>query len=848
MVINILNTGLKSGIQPGINGGLREDAHPRPSCLAAWDISLQYRQLITGSHRAGDVVLAASPTLPVTATQAPIGGPGDPGAMDGNGGIPPGYIQKLPRGGMMVMTSAGWIQFGTPMWTNKDAFARFAAAGGFGKPKGLIPSIIPTTYVFDTDYVPESVGLLALDFLQYMYFVTQGTTFHLVAPDKVILERAQEFLNVSYRCPEEFFAAAEEEYPKSAYGKPNLKEEVTRGFTSPHPESLRQVHQFENGQFTTDKEIRIVKIETMVYEVHDQGRTYKIDLNQYPIPTHEISRDPKIEAEFRPIRDQLLIEKRPALLPLGTGHGFVPHEDTSGFMIWNNGKVTLVDPPSNTIDYFLAHGLPLESIEGVILSHGHTDHHGDAIPKLIRLLSRVRVYTTPTIYRMLQRQYELALGSTNEGPIQWNFVPLLPQHFTEINGFWFRADYSFHVVPAIGFEIWTQPDMQHGYPAVYFSGDTYADPRHIWQLTKQGPDGGPPVLSEARAEVITRHRDILMQSRGRPPSVILIEAGIPMIHTPPESTRALIDYASAMGINTSRVFTYHVSQAVADAARVKKWQVGPEGFIDLSDHFPDLQKGNLPQYAAQVLDRLPLLNLMPAEIRRHLLSQGEFIEFASGETIIKEGDIEKTLYILIEGEVEITRGGERIAIRPNGILGEGSLLNEARNASVITTAPSRFIRVDVDQLTPYIASLMAKGLSHLRKVRLEAYDGIRQSRFGGLPPSIQDLLFLHGQIEEYEAGYALIRQGTVDQDVYVILQGIVEVTMNSVVIDHYTVGKIVGEMALVNRTPRTATVTTKDAVKVLRLDASLLIKLMEEYPGVAVALRRTAESRGMRDA
>ena len=59
---------------------------------------------------------------------------------------------------------------------------------------------------------------------------------------------------------------------------------------------------------------------------------------------------------------------------LGSSHGFDPKGETSGYIIWVNGRGIMVDPPPFMTYKLYNQGIPSYLIESVILSHAHGDH------------------------------------------------------------------------------------------------------------------------------------------------------------------------------------------------------------------------------------------------------------------------------------------------------------------------------------------------------------------------------------------------------------------------------------------------------------------------------------------
>lgn len=763
-------------------------------------------------------------------------------------------IKAPSRGGVMVNTSAGWIQLGLPMWTNKDAFGAFAGQCGFSIPKeemsARLPHMIPLLYVVDTDYVKN---YLAADFIQYMFFVTKGTTFTLVAPNAQSAADMTRFLDLSYEGPRsaELSASVAAEYPPNARGVPDMLAELTRGFGgSPPSEALRSIQQFDGAGEFGYKGVQITKRGPMRYEIVDNGVSLGVvDLADHPLPAMASGRNPvaALNPELQAVRQKVLVEGRAGIWAFGTGHGFVPNEDTSGFMVWNNGRFVMVDPPSNSVDYLIANGIPLEAADGVILTHGHTDHYGDAPPKLLRIMPQLKVYTTPTIFNMLQEQYRLAVGGKNEGLTQWNFVPVKPQSFTDILGLHFRFEYGFHTVPTVGFDVHVESNLKSA-PIFFFTGDTFADYAAIWTHTKPGPNGEPPVMTPARALAITRHRDHIMGSRGnKVPIVGLIEAGIAPIHTDPSGTRELLETAAAAGVDVSQIKVYHIAQKAADDAGVPKWQAGHVGFMDLSPAMPAFRPSTEREYAERLLGRMPLLGALDDGLRNSLLRYGNLVHVEADQKLLTQGQSDSMMYFLVDGEVRVSLNGDVITSRPNGMFGEAALLGEPRNADVTTTVHSLVLAVDVQDLPTRILRPLQESLQQIRTNRADGnYDVVKKSSpLAGLPDSILDVLFLKGSVRDITQGQRFITEGGADQDVYVVLKGQVHVSMadGSLAVD-LGKGALLGEMALVDGATRRASVDAGEGgVRVLHLSSEMMRGMSIQYPGIAIALSRTAEDR-----
>lgn len=89
----------------------------------------------------------------------------------------------------------------------------------------------------------------------------------------------------------------------------------------------------------------------------------------------------------------------------------------------------------------------------------------------------------------------------------------------------------------------------------------------------------------------------------------------------------------------------------------------------------------------------------------------DFIEFAPGQVIFNEGDTGDRMYAVIEGTVDIVKGGKVIdSAGPDHIIGEMALIDHApRSASAVARTPCKLVPVDqkrftfLVQQTPYFS-------------------------------------------------------------------------------------------------------------------------------------------------
>ena len=99
------------------------------------------------------------------------------------------------------------------------------------------------------------------------------------------------------------------------------------------------------------------------------------------------------------------------------------------------------------------------------------------------------------------------------------------------------------------------------------------------------------------------------------------------------------------------------------------------------------------------------------------------------------------------------------------------------------------------------------------------------------------------QLTRYRAHFAVVRMGTPGQSFFVILEGRARVTRGGAPPVALGPGDHFGEMALLDRRPRSATVTTETGVTALRVPAGAFHKLLRAEPTIALTLLETLSAR-----
>ena len=85
-----------------------------------------------------------------------------------------------------------------------------------------------------------------------------------------------------------------------------------------------------------------------------------------------------------------------------------------------------------------------------------------------------------------------------------------------------------------------------------------------------------------------------------------------------------------------------------------------------------------------------------------------------------------------------------------------------------------------------------------------------------------------------EAGETLFREGEEGDAMFAVVDGAVEVTRGGFVIEQVGAGAILGELALIDASPRAATATVTEPSRVVRIDKAHFTFLVQEHPTFAL--------------
>jgi ATP-binding cassette subfamily B protein len=243
------------------------------------------------------------------------------------------------------------------------------------------------------------------------------------------------------------------------------------------------------------------------------------------------------------------------------------------------------------------------------------------------------------------------------------------------------------------------------------------------------------------------------------------------------------------------------------------------------------------------LDRLALVEFLPAEIRARVVARFERVSFPFGAVIVREGDQADALYVLVSGRARVVKRGDTgeevplNVLRAGDAFGEMALLEHtSRTATVRASSDVEALRLDraaFDELVaraPDLKTYLQLQASHRR-----LHNFFRSyTAFARLPVDALATLLAELEVQPVEAGEQVIRQGDPPGPMYVVEEGrlrvFVEEDGERRYLRYLRRGDFFGEVSLFKGEPRSTTVEAVAPGRLLRLTEATFRHLVATQP------------------
>jgi len=250
----------------------------------------------------------------------------------------------------------------------------------------------------------------------------------------------------------------------------------------------------------------------------------------------------------------------------------------------------------------------------------------------------------------------------------------------------------------------------------------------------------------------------------------------------------------------------------------------------------------------QDLERLPFLRQMDPVARDLLLERATVLDGRAGAMVCRQGDDDRTLYILLSGRLAVARrtsSGRRKLIaflEPGAVFGEVAFfIGDRRTADVDMVEDSRLLAIRHSEKLANLDRTRSEELQ-LRIWFLQSL--VASPLFRQLPSDALDALLFAGQKKTFRAGEKVITEGEAGDACYFIIQGSASVAQNFKNINRLKAGDAFGEIALLQpHLLRTASVVADSELLTVMLDGRRFWDLLCNHLPLAVEVEKLAEER-----
>lgn len=110
-------------------------------------------------------------------------------------------------------------------------------------------------------------------------------------------------------------------------------------------------------------------------------------------------------------------------------------------------------------------------------------------------------------------------------------------------------------------------------------------------------------------------------------------------------------------------------------------------------------------------------------------------------------------------------------------------------------------------------------------------------------PTFLRLFSRERNVMALQIGETLFRKGDAAQSMFVVLSGDLRIADGNLVYEQVSAGGIVGEMALIDHAPRSATVTAATDCMIAEIDEKRFLFLVQQTPSFALNVMRVMSNR-----
>jgi CRP-like cAMP-binding protein/thioredoxin reductase/Fe-S-cluster-containing hydrogenase component 2 len=253
-------------------------------------------------------------------------------------------------------------------------------------------------------------------------------------------------------------------------------------------------------------------------------------------------------------------------------------------------------------------------------------------------------------------------------------------------------------------------------------------------------------------------------------------------------------------------------------------------------------------------EQVPLFRAITPLQVREILTSSEIHRVEPGTVLFRRNDYTNSVFTVLVGAIGVEVDPERpeamIRLGAGAFVGEMGLISGRRRTATVTALePSVLIEVPRNTMLR-----LTRSVPDIKR-QIDEVAIVRQFRAHIAPTATPEALapvVERSKVVAFKAGEALIKEGDVDDRVFLIRSGAVAVSKlvgrRDIVLSYVQAGHYVGEMAMLTKSPRSASVKASVATEAIEIEAEALRALLERHPEVKSDFSRKMAQRGVETA
>lgn len=307
------------------------------------------------------------------------------------------------------------------------------------------------------------------------------------------------------------------------------------------------------------------------------------------------------------------------------------------------------------------------------------------------------------------------------------------------------------------------------------------------------------------------------------------------------------------------LMNFHAMYQLVSALSQHDWIMNPEfkkyfnkthkeSFTDLKVN--DHRNGrHLTNQEIKLASEFPFFRSLPPDVRTYLLQKGELYIHPAETLICQEGEKDRSLYVLLQGQVALYKSIRQhkrflALIKETSVFGEnGFFLGVPRSADIITTKSSEILKIPCEPAV--IDKLINQEKVQTMIHRFWVQQSLQSSDFfKNFPSDCLDTLTHTGELVRLPEKQVLFYEGDTSDAAYIVVQGQLSVLVQNKSVGIAKQGHFVGEISLLfAQGQRTATLIADRDTILVKIKRQLFYELLADNLYLAKELQALAQER-----